>query len=279
MTDMHDWWCDGDGKSNWEGKEHASEDEDLCKKWDTHLKHEEPEKRTKPETPPAGKRPTRVLICPDTLLARQYHRGATIVRSPRAAGGPRVWRRCIIAPVAAARRADPNTCPGRDPHATAGPALAHFSPAAPADLTRPPSACRAQAAALPATLLMLRALLLLACTAKVSAFATLPAGEQAGAGDPACVDLEPEAIQAEYAEALVEALEAGELPEGTTMASCADVAASGGCAEEEVAPSCCATCALPQRMTYGFWGKVKSWWRRAKPEHPLTAAAKALEGG
>ena len=89
---------------------------------------------------------------------------------------------------------------------------------------------------------MLRALLLLACTAKVSAFATLPAGEQAGAGDPACVDLEPEAIQAEYAAALVEALEAGELPEGTTMASCADVAASGGCAEEEVAPSCCATC-------------------------------------
>ena len=54
MTDMHDWWCDGDGKSNWEGKEHAAEDEDLCKKWDTHLKHEEPEKRTKPETPPAG---------------------------------------------------------------------------------------------------------------------------------------------------------------------------------------------------------------------------------
>ena len=54
MTDMHDWWCDGDGKSNWAGKEHAAEDEDLCKKWDTHLKHEEPEKRTKPETPPAG---------------------------------------------------------------------------------------------------------------------------------------------------------------------------------------------------------------------------------
>jgi surface protein len=123
---------------------------------------------------------------------------------------------------------------------------------------------------------MLRALLLLACTAKVSAFATLPAGEQAGAGDPACADLEPEAIQAEYAEPLGEALEAGELPEGTTMASCADVAASGGCAEEEVARSCCATCALPQRMTYGFWGKVKSgvasWWRRVtskkKPPPP-----------
>jgi hypothetical protein len=44
-------------------------------------------------------RPTRVLICPDTLLARQYHRGATIVRSPRAAGGPRARRRRIIAPV------------------------------------------------------------------------------------------------------------------------------------------------------------------------------------
>ena len=98
---------------------------------------------------------------------------------------------------------------------------------------------------------MLRALLLLACTAKVSAFATLPAGEQAGAGDPACVDLEPEAIQAEYAEALVEALEAGELPEGTTMASCADVAAGGGCDDESLAGFCCASCALPQRMTYG----------------------------
>ena len=59
MTDMHDWWCDGDGKSNWEGKEHAAEDEDLCKKWDTHLKHDEPEKRTKPETPPAPNASTR----------------------------------------------------------------------------------------------------------------------------------------------------------------------------------------------------------------------------
>ena len=119
---------------------------------------------------------------------------------------------------------------------------------------------------------MLRALLLLACTAKVSAFATLPAGEQAGAGDPACADLEPEAIQAEYAEAFGEAVEAGELPEGTTMASCADVAASGGCAEEEVAPSCCATCALPQREARSFWKKLKSWWGRVtskkKPPPP-----------
>lgn len=90
---------------------------------------------------------------------------------------------------------------------------------------------------------MLRALLLLACTAKVAAFAQAPAGE------PGCVDLDPEVIQLAQAvqddEVDVE-VEAG-MP---TMTSCADVAASGGCANEEVAAFCCATCALPQRMTY-----------------------------
>ena len=58
--------------------------------------------------------------------------------------------------------------------------LAHLAAAAPLHLTLPPSACGAGSA----TLLMLRALLLLACTAKVAAFAQTPAGE---AG---CVDMQ-----------------------------------------------------------------------------------------
>ena len=97
---------------------------------------------------------------------------------------------------------------------------------------------------------MLRAVLLLACAAKVAAFATVPAGE------PACVDADPEAIESEYAEGLAQAIEDGEIPEGTTLASCADVAAGGGCDEEEAAAACCATCALPQRMTYGSGFKL-----------------------
>ena len=88
---------------------------------------------------------------------------------------------------------------------------------------------------------MLRALLLLACTAKVAAFAQTPAGE---AG---CVDMDPDVIQSAFAEAIQD-VEVEGVP---TITSCADVAASGGCADEEVAASCCATCALPQRMTYG----------------------------
>ena len=87
---------------------------------------------------------------------------------------------------------------------------------------------------------MLRALLLLACTAKVAAFAQAPAGE------PGCVDMDPDVIQSAFAEAIQD-VEAEGVP---TITSCADVAASGGCADEEVAASCCATCALPQRMTY-----------------------------
>ena len=88
---------------------------------------------------------------------------------------------------------------------------------------------------------MLRALLLLACTAKVAAFAQAPAGE------PGCVDMDPDVIQSAFAEAIQD-VEVEGVP---TITSCADVAASGGCADEEVAASCCATCALPQRMTYG----------------------------
>ena len=89
---------------------------------------------------------------------------------------------------------------------------------------------------------MLRALLLLACTAKVAAFAQTPAGE---AG---CVDMDPDDIQSAFAEAIQD-VEVEGVP---TITSCADVAANGGCADEEVAASCCATCALPQRMTYGL---------------------------
>ena len=88
---------------------------------------------------------------------------------------------------------------------------------------------------------MLRALLLLACTAKVAAFAQAPAGE------PGCVDMDPDVIQSAFAEAIQD-VEVEGVP---TITSCADVAANGGCADEEVAASCCATCALPQRMTYG----------------------------
>ena len=90
---------------------------------------------------------------------------------------------------------------------------------------------------------MLRALLLLACTAKVAAFAQAPAGE------PGCVDLDPEVIQSAYAQAI----QGAEVEAGTpTITSCADMASNGGCADEELAASCCASCALPQRMTYAL---------------------------
>ena len=97
---------------------------------------------------------------------------------------------------------------------------------------------------------MLRALLLLACTAKVAAFAQLPAGE------PACVDLDPEVIQSAYAQAI----QGAEVEAGTpTITSCADMAANGGCADEEVAASCCATCALPQRVTYSVHARFMAF--------------------
>ena len=82
---------------------------------------------------------TRSIICPATL-AHNHHRGAIIVA--RAAAMPPAAAQSFqsVMRVAAARPADPSTCSGRSPHTTAGPALAHFSPAAPADLTRPP--CR-----------------------------------------------------------------------------------------------------------------------------------------
>ena len=88
---------------------------------------------------------------------------------------------------------------------------------------------------------MLRALLLLACTAKVAAFAQTPAGE---AG---CVDMDPDVIQSAFAEAIQD-VEGEAVP---TITSCADMASNGGCADETVSASCCASCALPQRMTYG----------------------------
>ena len=96
---------------------------------------------------------------------------------------------------------------------------------------------------------MLRALLLLACTAKVAAFAQLPAGE------PGCVDMDPDVIQSAFAEAIQD-VEVEGVP---TITSCADVAASGGCADEEVAASCCATCALPQRVTYSVHARVMAF--------------------
>ena len=91
---------------------------------------------------------------------------------------------------------------------------------------------------------MLRALLLLACTAKVAAFAQTP---------PGCVDVDWGGLQSAYtgdpAETLVMVFE--DLPnEEVPIASCADVAAGGGCDDESLAGFCCASCALPQRMTY-----------------------------
>ena len=104
---------------------------------------------------------------------------------------------------------------------------------------------RAAQAALPATLLMLRALLLLACTAKVAAFAQTP---------PGCVDVDPDGLRSAYtgdpAKTLVMVFEDGEDVEEVPIASCADVAAGGGCDDESLAGFCCASCALPQRMTY-----------------------------
>ena len=43
MTDMHDWWCDGDGKSNWEGVTARAAATRTCAASGDHaLKHEEP---------------------------------------------------------------------------------------------------------------------------------------------------------------------------------------------------------------------------------------------
>ena len=92
---------------------------------------------------------------------------------------------------------------------------------------------------------MLRALLLLACTAKVAAFAQTP---------PGCVDVDWGVLQSAYtgdpAKTLVMVFEDGEDVEEVPIASCADVFAGGGCDDESLAGLCCASCALPQRMTY-----------------------------
>ena len=99
---------------------------------------------------------------------------------------------------------------------------------------------------------MLRALLLLACTAKVAAFAQTP---------PGCVDVDWGGLQSAYtgdpAETLVMVLDDGEDVEEVPIASCVDVAAGGGCDDESLAGFCCASCALPQRMTY--------YYRRRRP--------------
>ena len=92
---------------------------------------------------------------------------------------------------------------------------------------------------------MLRALLLLACTAKVAAFAQTP---------PECVDVDPDGLRSAYtgdpAGTLAMVLDDGEDVEEVPIASCVDVAAGGGCDDESLAGLCCASCALPQRMTY-----------------------------
>ena len=89
---------------------------------------------------------------------------------------------------------------------------------------------------------MLRALLLLACTAKVAAFAQTP---------PGCVDVDPDGLQSAYTadptKTLVMRFE-GEDVEEVPIASCVDVAAGGGCDDESLAGFCCASCALPQRI-------------------------------
>ena len=100
----------------------------------------------------------------------------------------------------------------------------------------------------PTQVLMLRALLLLACTAKVAAFAQTP---------PGCVDVDWGVLQSAYTGdpadslAMVFEVEDSEDVEEVPIAACADVAAGGGCDDESLAGFCCASCALPQRMTYG----------------------------
>ena len=92
---------------------------------------------------------------------------------------------------------------------------------------------------------MLRALLLLACTAKVAAFAQTP---------PGCVDVDWGVLQSAYTGdpadslAMVFEVEDSEDVEEVPIASCADVAAGGGCDDESLAGFCCASCALPQRI-------------------------------
>ena len=67
--------------------------------------------------------------------------------------------------------------------------------------------------------------------------------------------MDPDVIQSAFAEAIQD-VEVEGVP---TITSCADVAASGGCADEEVAASCCATCALPQRVTYSVHARVMAF--------------------
>ena len=93
---------------------------------------------------------------------------------------------------------------------------------------------------------MLRALLLLACTAKVAAFAQTP---------PGCVDVDWGVLQSAYTGDPADSLamvfeEDSEDVEEVPIAACTDVAAGGGCDDESLAGFCCASCALPQRMTY-----------------------------
>ena len=82
---------------------------------------------------------------------------------------------------------------------------------------------------------MLRLIALLSIVARCAAFGTF--------SDPggACVDAPAHLIAEETAKM-------GE--EYAQFTSCDAIAAAGGCVDPDAKIACCATCALPQRMTY-----------------------------
>ena len=93
---------------------------------------------------------------------------------------------------------------------------------------------------------MLRIIALLSIVARCAAFGTV-----SGAPGGACIDAPAHLIAEETAKM-------GE--EYAQFTSCDVIAEAGGCDHPEAKVACCATCALPQRITYlggvGAWGNV-----------------------
>ena len=92
---------------------------------------------------------------------------------------------------------------------------------------------------------MLRTVALLSIVARCAAFGTF------SAPGGACIDAPAHLIAEETAKM-------GE--EYAQYTSCDVIAEAGGCDHPEAKVACCATCALPQRITYlggvGAWGNV-----------------------
>ena len=83
---------------------------------------------------------------------------------------------------------------------------------------------------------MLRTIALLSIVARCAAFGTV-----SGAPGGACIDAPAHLIAEETAKM-------GE--EYVQYTSCDVIAEAGGCVEPEAKVACCATCALPQRISY-----------------------------